>query len=119
MTIWRESSKVLKNIEGLVEAGQPIPRAAVHSLAESVVEEAEPGPTEPTPAKPEAPQIVVNAVMITSHGRRAVVGKDILEVGASIAGGVVEEIEPWGIVVRRDEIDWKLELAPRKSRNDR
>ena len=38
MTIWRESSKVLKNIEGLVEAGQPIPRAAVHNLAESVVE---------------------------------------------------------------------------------
>lgn len=37
-TIWKESAKVLKTIEGLVEAGQPIPRAAVHKLAESVVE---------------------------------------------------------------------------------
>ncbi|MEQ8766897.1 MAG: hypothetical protein RL885_23485 [Planctomycetota bacterium] len=65
---------------------------------------------------PRPPIFTVNAVVITNHGRRALLGRDIVHVGDTYDGGVIEGIETWGIVFVREGTEWKLELAPRARR---
>ncbi len=69
---------------------------------------------------PVPPSFGVRAVIITSVSRRAIVGRQVVEIGEEIEGGRVTVIEPWGILYERDGVVWRLELdSLGKRRNER